>query len=193
MCYLLPGQCTDAEKRFLIHDWYGFGGSRPHYEVFGAEDRTTGEIVVVKVFPIAEWDRDLASADLGRMTRLEHASLIRPLDFGTVVDDVCPFYTGPLMYVVEPAQHGVSLESFLDEEPSAREVEPIADSIVDGLRYLRQEWSLRDIPPSEILLVGKTTPRWSLVGAEDCEGGGLPNVLRTIARRYPPLAERLTV
>lgn len=193
MCYLLPGQCADPEKRFLIHDWYGFGGSRPHYEVFGAEDRRTNEIVLVKVFPMAEWERGAPSTDLGRIRRLEHASLIRPLDFGTVADDACPFYTGPLMYVVEPAQTGVSLETFLEEEPSAREVEPIAESIVDGLRYLRQEWGLCDIPPREILLVGKTTPRWSLVGAENCEGDTQPNVLRTIARRYPPLAERLTV
>lgn len=189
MCYLLPGQHADPEDRFQIREWYGFGGLRPQYELFGAEDRATGELVHVKVFPIGEWEAGGALGDLGRICDLEHESLIRPIEFGSVPDEACPFYTGPLLYVAEPAQAGASLEHFLDGDPPADAVEPVLDSIVEGFEYLRRAWRLCDIPPREIVLVRRSRPRWSLVGAESASG--LPNVLETLSRLYPPLAGRM--
>ena len=189
MCYLLPGQHADPDNRFQIREWYGFGGLRPQYERFGAEDRSTGELVHIKVFPTAEWESEAPVGDLGKICDLEHASLILPIDFGTVPDDVSPFYTGPLLYVAEPAQTGSSLEDLLDDDPTVEQIEPILDSLIDGFEYLRRAWRLCDIPPREIVLVQRSCPRWSLVGAENATDR-MPNVLETLSRRYPTLPDR---
>ncbi|MBI4616602.1 MAG: hypothetical protein HY720_23530 [Planctomycetes bacterium] len=188
MCYLQPGYHADEGKRFRIHEWLGFGGRSPHYQLFTAEDKATGELVMVKVFPTAEWRTGEIESELDRIRDLEHETLIRPLDFGPVASESYPFYTGSLAYVAEPIQSGMNLERFLEEEPPPEKVEPIFSSILDGLRFLAAEWVPCDVPAREIVLARPDLARWSLVGAERCGMGSLPNVVRTISHRYPALA-----
>lgn len=82
----------------------------------------------------------------------------------------------------------MNLERFLEEEPPPEKVEPIFSSILDGLRFLAAEWVPCDVPAREIVLARPDLARWSLVGAERCGMGSLPNVVRTISHRYPALA-----
>ena len=189
MCYLLPGQFADRQERFQICDWSGFGGRSPHYEIFTAEDRTTGEVVLLKVFPTVEWRESTSyEEDLDRIGQLEHPSLIPPLDFGPVPGDSCPIYSGPLAYVAERTEAGRTLEHYLDRGPDEKSIAPIFESIVEGFEYVRRRWRACDIPAREILLKPGSVVRWSLIGADSCLDGEPPVVVRALSHRYPRLA-----
>ena len=133
---------------------------RPSVRTMLADDLETSETVVLKVSKVKESDDPLAQA------RLEHeASVLARISSPYVAPLIAHGCSDDVLYIVQPAIPGMSLERVLGDGPLG-----ISDSLtvaIDLMRALSAAHELgivhRDVKPSNIIVTGSPIERATLV------------------------------
>ncbi len=187
MCYVARGTRIGTDDRYRVEAWLGFSQARAECELFAARDRQSGEVVLVKVFPIEEGGADRSVPAFERQARqvaeLSHPALAPLVDFGRLK----AAWGEPLCYVVEHCAPGPTLGDVVEARLPATQAAPLVRPLVDGCIYLRAHGHWVDVPAHEVFIQAPRQIKWGVFGLQPLPADRIPSALADVHRLYPEL------